>query len=197
MEDDMNNLLEALLKAQGGGAVDQMANRFGLNSSQAGDVLSRLAPVLGRGLQRNAESESGLADLIGALQGGRHVRYVEEPEVLERSETTKDGNAILGHIFGSKDVSRNVAARAAQQTGVSDSIIKKMLPVVAAMVMGALSKKASGGAAGSLGSPSGGGAAAPSASGGGLGDLIGGFLDADQDGSVLDDLLGMAGRFMR
>ena len=48
-----------------------------------------------------------------------------------------------------------------------------------------------------LGSALGGGRSANASDGGGLGDLIGGFLDADNDGSVLDDLLGMAGRFMR
>lgn len=196
----MNPLLEALLKAQGGQAVGQMANRFGLNPSQATDVIGQLAPVLGRGLHRNAASEGGLSDLIGALQRGNHARYVDQPEAIDRPETVDDGNAILGHIFGSKDVSRKVAAHAAQQTGVSDSIIKKMLPVIAAMAMGALSKKTSGGAADILGSALGGGtssAGAGSSGGGGLGDLLGGFLDADQDGSVIDDLLGMAGRFMR
>lgn len=196
----MNPLLEALLKAQGGQTVGQMANRFGLNPSQATDVISQLAPVLGRGLHRNAASEGGLADLVGALQRGNHTRYVDEPEAIERPETVDDGNAILGHIFGSKDVSRKVAAHAAQRTGVSDSIIKKMLPIIAAMAMGALSKKTSGGAADILGSALGGGAPSAgtgSSAGGGLGDLLGGFLDADQDGSVIDDLLGMAGRFMR
>ena len=196
----MNPLLESLLKAQGGHAVGQMANRFGLNPSQASDVIGQLAPALGRGLQRNATSEGGLADLIGALQRGNHARYVEAPEAIERPETVDDGNAILGHIFGNKEVSRKVAARASEQTGVSDSIIKKMLPIIAAMAMGALSKKTSGGGTDIFGSALGGGApsaGAGAASGGGLGDLLGGFLDADQDGSIVDDLLGMAGRFLR
>ena len=43
-----------------------------------------------------------------------------------------DGNGILGHIFGSKDVSRQVAARAAQSSGVAPDILAKMLPLVAA-----------------------------------------------------------------
>jgi hypothetical protein len=44
------------------------------------------------------------------------------------------GNQVLGHIFGSKDVSRNVAADASQQSGVDPSILKKLLPIVAGAV---------------------------------------------------------------
>lgn len=190
----MNNLLDVLLQAQGGQAVDRLASRFGLNPSQAGEVLGQLAPALGRGVQRNA-AQGGLEDLVGALQRGNHQRYVEQPELLEKAETVDEGNAILGHIFGSKDVSRNVAARAAERTGVNDSLIKQMLPVVATMVMGALSQKTAGGTAVTPGP--GHGADAADTSGGGLGDLLGGFLDADRDGSMVDDLLGMAGRFLR
>ena len=87
---------------------------------------------------------------------------------------------------GSKEVSRQVASHASQQTGVSSDILKKMLPVVATMVMGGLSKQSNtgGGAlAGLLGG------ASKQQSGGQS--LLTSFLDADGDGSVADDLLGM------
>lgn len=197
----MNNVLDAIFGAQEGKAADELARNFGLNRSQVSDVVRQVAPAMARGVKRNAEDDNGLADLIGALKKGNHGRYVEQPKILTRPETVDDGNGILGHIFGNKDVSRNVARHAAEKTGVSDSIIKKMLPVLATMVMGSLAKKATGGFGGGniLGSILGGGSAparAP-ASQGGLGDILGGFLDADQDGSMLDDLLGMAGKFMR
>jgi hypothetical protein len=35
-------------------------------------------------------------------------------------------------------------------------------------------------------------AAAPGATAGGLGEMLGSLLDADKDGSIADDLLGMA-----
>lgn len=197
----MNNVLDAIFGAQDGNAVDELARDFDLNRSQVSDVVRQVTPAMARGVKRNAEDDNGLSDLIGALKKGNHGRYVDEPDILTRQETVDDGNGILGHIFGSKDVSRNVARHAAEKTGVSDSIIKKMLPVLATMVMGSLAKKAIGGFGGgnTLDSISGGGSAparAP-ASQGGMGDILGGFLDADKDGSVLDDLIGMAGKFMR
>jgi hypothetical protein len=107
---------------------------------------------------------------------------------------TEDGNAILGHVFGSKDMSRGIANQAADLSGISSAILKKMLPVIAAMVMGALAKRMTGGAGrgqgggglgGILGEILGGGAGsaqrAPPPSdrgqaGGGLGDILGDIL---------------------
>ena len=61
-----------------------------------------------------------------------------------------------------------------------------MLPVIATMVMGSVSKQA--GAANLQGGPAAGGSASGSAG------LLNRFLDADKDGSVIDDVLGMAGK---
>ena len=58
--------------------------------------------------------DAGLAALAGALQSGGHQKYVERPAVLDSDDEINDGNRILRHLFGSKDVSRNVAANAAE-----------------------------------------------------------------------------------
>lgn len=79
---------------------------------------------------------------MAALAGGQHQGYVNDSSSLARAETIADGNEILGHIFGSKDVSRQVASRVAAQTGIGESVLKGMLPVVAAMMMGSMSKQA-------------------------------------------------------
>ncbi len=47
---------------------------------------------------------------------------------------------VLGQLFGGKEVSRAVAAQAAVMSGISDAVIKQMLPVVATMLMGGLFK---------------------------------------------------------
>lgn len=193
----MNNILDVIFNAQNGNAVGQMARDFGLNDSQAADVVRQVTPAMARGVRNNVADDNGLSDLLSAIKKGNHDRYVDQPNILTRKETIDDGNDILGHIFGTKDVSRNVARNASKQTGISDSIIKKMLPVIAAMVMGSLSKKVESLGGDVMGSTRGTGTQAPDSSSGGLGSIIGGFLDADQDGSMLDDLLGMAGRFMR
>ncbi len=108
--------------------------------------------------------------------------------MLGNTDTITDGNGILGHLFGSKDVSRNVATRASANTGIGADILKKMLPMVASLAMGALSQKAAG-------SPMQGAQAQEQNQGqsSGLGGLAS-LLDFDGDGSIADDLLGIAAK---
>lgn len=206
-------VLEQLLGGQNSPAVSQIGRQFGLDASQTQVALEALLPAVAAGFQRNASSPQGLESLIGALAGGTHQRYVEDPSVVTNADAIADGNGILGHIFGNKSVSREVAARASAQSGVGVDVLKRMLPIVATLVMGALAKNGAqsglspantgGGLGGLLGgvleSGLGGllGGGQPTARpqpGGGLLDVLTPFLDADGDGSALDDIIG---RFTR
>lgn len=169
------SLLEAIMGAQGGRGQDALAQRFDLSQSQVSDALGQLVPALNAGLKRNTESQTGVDSLLGALTQGNHERFLDQPETLTDESTTQEGNAILGHIFGSKEVSRQVAARASAKTGIDTSILKRMLPIAATMVMGSLSKQRSNLHQG--GSSSGG--------------FLTSLLDADGDGSIADDVMGM------
>ena len=182
------NVLESILAAQNGGAVQQLGRQFGLGEDQTAAALAALVPALAAGFSRNVQQEGGLSNLAAALAGGRHSQYLDDPNSLQQPAATADGNGILGHIFGSKDVSRQVAARAAQSSGVGPDILKQMLPVVAAMVMASMAKRAQ--AAPSAGSP---GAGLP---GGGLMDMLAPMLDANRDGSMMDDVAGMLGKVL-
>lgn len=184
------DILQAIMGAAGGGAVKQVANQFGLEEGQAASAIEMLLPALMGGVNRNVQQPGGMEALLGALSNGNHSRYLENPELLGQSDTTADGNGILGHLFGSKEVSRQVASQAAEQTGIGSDILKKMLPVVATMAMGALAK----------GQFSGGGmqqaaAAAPQGGDGILG-MLTPFLDSNRDGSVADDVMGMVGKML-
>jgi hypothetical protein len=198
------NILESIVNNPS--IVQQMANSFNLKTDEAQGAIKHLLPALTKGLANNMSREGGLEGLLGALSSGNHQRYVENPSVLGGEETVQEGNAILGHILGSKDVSRNVAGHAAQKTGLDFGLLKKMLPVLATVVMGYLSKKSSqhdilgqakggglggdllGGLAGMLG---GGG----KKQGNPAMDILGSFLDSNKDGSMVDDILGMAKKF--
>ena len=174
-----------LLKAAGGdSSLGQLAKTVGLGSSDTSKLVEALAPALMRGMQKNTADDNGLAGLRRALENGGHERYLDKPELLASKKTRKDGNNILGHIFGSKDVSRNVAAAAAKDTGISASLIKKALPLLATLAMGAMSKKSAGGK--ELGS---------SVSKGGLGPLGDLLSMGGKSGGGLDDILGMARKF--
>ena len=182
------NLIEILAQAQGGGAMDNLSRQFGLDATQTKSAVEQLAPMIAAGFRRNAGSEQGLVDLMQALQGGNHQRYVDDASALGRADTVNEGNGILGHIFGSKDVSREVASQAASSTGISSGILKQMLPIIASMIMGSMSKRTrEPGLQDILGSVLGGmmsgGGNRSSSSGGGdvLGSLLGGLMSAGDE----------------
>jgi len=218
------NLLDMIMSAQGGQTAQTAGAQLGLNQQQSQSAIAALLPAISSALKQNTASPQGLAGLLGALQGGQHEQYLENPQMLGQPQTVNDGNAILGHLFGSKDVSRAVAGRAAEQTGIGSDVLKKLLPLVAAMAMGSLSKQtkaptmqsaltgmamqhlmgggnqsAGGGLGGILSAVLGGKAKQQrqavaqqqQAHQNGMG-MIGKMLDADGDGSMMDDILKMA-----
>ena len=180
------NLFDLVMGDDNNAAVRQVANQFGLDEQQARGAIGQLLPSLQRGMQRNTSGEKGLDELLAAIEKGSHQRYIDEPDILSRPESSQDGNNILGHIFGNKDVSRNVANNAAKETGLSSGLLKKMLPVVASIAMGAMSKQVFGGSTR--------GRSVQSRESRGL---VASLLDSDNDGSMIDDILGMAFKMMR
>jgi hypothetical protein len=176
-------LLDTIVSANGGNAISQIAKQLGLPESLANQAVSALAPALSKGLQRETSKPGGLDSLLGALSGGQHQKYIEQPEVIGQQSSIDDGNAILGHILGSKDVSRNVAGAASQSTGIDSGVLKQMLPMLATVAMGALSKQTKGGAA-------------AGASGNPLGQITQLFDDQDDgSGPSTDELLNLAKKF--
>lgn len=175
------DLLGTILNTQGGAAVQQIERQFGLQPGQGQSALSALLPALATGLQRNMSSQGGLESLTSALARGDHQRYLERPEALTDASTTEEGNGILGHVFGSKDVSRQVAQRASERTGIDAGTLKQILPLVATLAMAGLSRQAKAG-----------GAVTPSSSAGLMG-MLGPLLDQNRDGSMVDDIARFAG----
>jgi len=172
------NLLDLLNQSGGQKSIGDLASGLGLSSSKANDLVSALSPALLSGFNRQSGVTSGLSALQSALQKGNHQRYLDDANVMSATDSVTDGNNILGHIFGSKDVSRNVAAQAADTTGIDAGLIKRALPLIAGLAMGAMSKSSNGGQ--SLGSL--------------LPDL---FSEVSgDDGFDLDDILGLAKKFL-
>lgn len=184
------NILETILGAQDGAAVRQIGSQLGLPEDRTTAALTALVPAVAAGLQRNATNAGGLESLLGALSSGKHAQYLESPATLSQPAAIADGNGILGHVFGSKEVSRQIAGRAAAQTGIGVDVLKRMLPMVAALAMGTLARQpaapapvSTSGLAGTAGSS--------------LLGLLARTIDQNRDGSMLDDVMGMAGGFLR
>jgi hypothetical protein len=192
----MSGLMDAVLKAGGGSAVEMLGGRFGLPPAATRSALEALLPMVGGGLKNQAQAPGGLEGLLGSVLNPTHNQYGDNADMLARPGTTSMGNEVLGAIFGNnRDVSRTIATQAAQKTGLDAGLLKQMLPVVAMMAAGAMAKNASAGGLGNLIGAAMGGRAQPQpqAPSGALGGLAN-MLDMNKDGNPLDDIMGMLGR---
>lgn len=176
------NLMQSILGANGGQAVDQLAARFGLDRGQTEHAMRELLPALSSGMKRQASDAGGLQALAAAVERDGHDRYLDDPSLIQNEQAQAEGNGILGHLFGSKDASRAVAARASERTGLGDGLLKQMLPVLASVAMGAVAKNMRGaagqdsGGGGLLGQVLSGALGGGSGGGGGLGAMLGGLI---------------------
>lgn len=177
------------------GGLQSMARELGISEPEAARGAEALGPAVLGGFKRQAQAPSGiegLAGMLGQLGGSGLLENLlgSQPTDVGR------GNDVLGQIFGSKDVSRAVAAKASNQSGLDQGLLKRMLPMVAMAVAGYMAQR--------------GGTSAPSQEQGGLAGMVSGLLggggrqsgaggiasmlDMDGDGNPLDDILRMMGR---
>lgn len=190
-----NGLLDAL---GGAGGLAQMARELGIDEKTAMAGAAALLPMVMGGFSKQAAASpqgiEGLAGMLGQLGGGNLLEAVLAPKPTPIDQ----GNAVLGQIFGSKDVSRAVADRASASSGVGSDILRKMLPMIAMAAAGMMAKQASassggGGLGGLVGQVLGGLTGGGQQPAGGLGALAQ-MLDANRDGNPLDDIMRMMNR---
>lgn len=135
------NILDIIKQTQGGGALGKIGEQFGLDDKQTGNILEELMPKFGDGVKEQSRQKGGLENIFDMLQDDNKNRYADDANGLQDDSVKNVGNDILGGFFGNKEGSRQVAKDVAAKTGVSDSVIKGMLPYIAPIVIGALSKK--------------------------------------------------------
>ena len=137
----MPTLFDMLAQAQNGNGMQALAQQYGLSMQQTQAAVAALLPAFSQGLQRNTADPYGLGAFMTAMASGQHAKYFEDATRAFSPQGVDEGNGILGHLFGSKDLSRAVASQAAQASGVSQQILQQMLPAIASMVMGGLFKQ--------------------------------------------------------
>ncbi len=173
------------------GGVDAISRELGVDQQTAQTGIGALLPAVLDGLRGQTGaigggqsagglgSLGGLGALLGSLGGGSLLSNVLAPEPTNVSQ----GNEVLGKIFGDKDTSRAVAADAAQKSGISTDLLKKMLPFVAMLAAGYLAKRM-----GQSHAPAEAGQAPKEQDGGLLGSLLGGANGGGLLGSIISGM---------
>jgi hypothetical protein len=134
-------LFEMMMKAQDGNAMEAMAKQFGLAQEQVQQAMAALMPAFSTGLKRTVTNPYDFTSLMTAASSGNYAQYFEDLSKAFSPKGIADGNNVLALIFGSKDVSRAVAAQAEQMSGIGQEIYKQMMPIVANTMMGGFFKQ--------------------------------------------------------
>lgn len=162
---------------------DQIADQLGVSPDQARAASAQALPALLHGLAANAEDEAGAASIERALGQHTPLRGTVDLGQVDAG----DGEKIVGHVFGSNtDAVVDQLAGAPQAAGLSPDLTRKLLALLAPLVLSYLTGKI-GAKAGGIGATIlqevlkgalGGGQGGGKSSGGGniLGDLLGGLL---------------------
>jgi hypothetical protein len=151
--------------------VQDIASKVGADEDEVNNAIRTLVPALVGGLAQNVQSndidssklESAVAQQgeSGLLDGGVNVDQVDE----------KEGDNLVAHLFGGND--SNAVASALGGTGAGSSdLIKKLLPILAPIVLAYIGNQLTKGSASAPAQQP----QAQSAGGGGLGDILGSIL---------------------
>jgi len=139
----MMNLFDIMQSAQNGQALPNLAQQYGLSLQQTQAALDALLPAFSMGLQRQTRDPYAFGSLAQMMTASPYARFFEAGGYGIPAGAQNAGNDVLSQLFGSREVSQAIAAQAAATSGVSQAILKQMLPVIAAMLMGGLSKTSS------------------------------------------------------
>jgi hypothetical protein len=193
-----NSPFDLLSQVMGGGAAEMIGGQLGLEPDQAQSAISVALPVLLGAMQRNAAQPEGAEALLGALNRDHDGSLLDNLGGFlgggaGGGPNVGSGEAILGHVFGGRmgAVQNQVGAA----TGLDAGSVGRLLSMLAPIVMAFLgrSTRGQGMNAGGLSDLLGvlGGASQQASGHSAIGDLLGGILDRDGDGSMMDDVARM------
>jgi hypothetical protein len=165
----MANFIDEFMKTYGPEVTQQMAANTGLDQGTVQQLIPKLAPLIISGLKKQKDERGGderVDHILNKYGDPSVLNNIKDLISAKTQDATADAN--LGGLLGASG-----GVQAAQALGKSLNIdaskIIRMIPALAPIILGALSKK--------------------KITAGGIGG-IGSLLDADGDGSILDDVAG-------
>ena len=192
----MSGILDLLSSDLGKSIINGVSQQSGQSSDKTSSVLTMALPVLMGAMKRNANTSEGADGSMGALAGKHDGSILDNLDGLfdggVDQSVIDDGGGILKHVLGGSE--SNVTNALSQKTGIDTDNVMNILKVAAPLVMGYLGKQSkeqnisdNNGMGNLLGNLLGGSSAAPAQQ-----NMIESLLDGNNDGSILDDLAGLA-----
>lgn len=193
----METLLSGMLSKIGEGGIEKISQSAGIDSATAKKILAQAGPLITGKMADNTKKSEGLDSLNSALEDHDGSIFNTIEDVINPNIDTK-GDKILGHIFGGSK--EKITEAVAKNNNIDSGTTSKVLEMVAPLILGQLGsqKKSNNLDAQSIFNILQGEKKASAESGDSMMmNLAQQFLDKDNDGSIVDDLMGMAGGFFK
>lgn len=175
---DLNDLLSRL-------PISDIAGQLGVDDKIAMAASAQALPALLGGLAAQTQDEGTAQGLVSAL--AKHGGGLSEGTINFSEVDTADGEKIVTKVFGGEtDTVANQLAGASPAAAVDSGLIKKVLPILAPIVLSLITSKI-------LGNKTAGAGTSANAGAGDLGSILGGALGGNAAGglgSILGGLLG-------
>lgn len=177
--------------------IDELAEQLGTDPDTITSAIGPAVTSILGGLTQNAQTPEGEQSLFTALANHTQDNLVAGDSITLSDIDLDDGEKIVGHVFG--DQTDGVIQTLGANTGASQGLVAKLLPILAPIVLGYLAKNMAGGKYGDLiGSVIGDGGQAGAGTdvlGSILGQVLGGGGNASQAqqpdaGDILGSVLG-------
>ncbi|MFW5474565.1 DUF937 domain-containing protein [Knoellia sp. CPCC 206450] len=163
--------------------IDQLAQQVGADPQEVEQAARSALPALLGGLHANAQDPGGASSIVEAL--GQHDDDLLQGGVDLNQVDQQDGEKIASHIFGSNE---EQVYSALGSSGAGGGLVKRLIPILAPIVLSYLANKVLKGGGGlGGGGLGGGGATTPQAPADNSAQGGPGSLD-----SMLQDVLGGA-----
>jgi len=166
----MANFIDEFMKNYGPEVTRQMSTNLNIDQGTVQKLIPQLAPLILSGLKRQKDDQGGDArvdHILNKYGDASVLNNIQDLISSKTNDTTADAN--LGGLLGTSGGTQ-AAQALSKKMNIDSSVIQKMIPALAPLILGALSRKRDTGSTGISG--------------------IGSLLDANGDGSIIDDVAG-------
>ncbi|MGH7494673.1 MAG: DUF937 domain-containing protein [bacterium] len=171
----MSSFFEQLVGSVAPEVAQQLSSKLGIDPDQANQILPQVAPLILGGLKRQMEQRGGAPRLDHILNKYGNDGVLDDIGGLLQSMSKKQNtDPGLGGLLGDSGV--QATNMLAQNFNLDMNTAQKIIPMLAPIILGVLTRTRDTGGAGSKG--------------------IADWIDQNGDGNILDDVAGFLTRGM-
>ena len=165
----MTDFLSEFMKTLGPQVTKERSSNFGIKKSQAEQIIPQVIPMIMGGLKRQMETQGGAERVDHILNKYGSADVLDHiGDTLKEKFKDDQVDSSLGGLLG--DSGLQAANMFSKKAKLDPGLASRLIPMLAPIILGALTNKRDKGGAGSSG--------------------VAGLIDQDGDGQILDDVAG-------